>query len=231
MKITPKLCRPALALLFVLAIGTTASAWAQKRAGEKTISPPTPAPARTQLSPPPVSLPFKPVADTSAPAGWTRYEVGEPALFSLLLPAEPGASVERMNVAPGVAVTVRTYLSAVDSGVYGATYVEGLPTGTPGDAMQRAFFESFMTSFIGGFEESVRSRGVITSVKRLEQRAATAGGLVGYEQDFSYDKALGRVRLVFGGGRAYAVLAVWNGLSSNSERGAFFESLKVNTKR
>lgn len=224
MKITPKLCQPALALLFVVAIGTS-SAWAQKRADEKIILPPSPAPPLTQQ--PSLPLPFKPVEDKLAPAGWTRYEVGEPSVFSLILPAEPGASVERMNVFPGLTVTVRTYLSAADSGVYGATYVEGLPAATQGDAMKQSFFEAFMTSFIDGFEQSVKSRGVITSVKRLEQRATTAGGLAGYEQDFSYDKALGRVRLVFGDGRAYAVLAIWNGLSSNSERNAFFESLRV----
>lgn len=227
MKITPKLCQPVLALLFVVAMGTS-PAWAQKRADGKIILPPAPAPPLAQQ--PSIPLPFKPVADTLAPAGWTRYEVGEPAVFSLILPAEPGASAERMKVV-GLTVTVRTYLSAVDSGVYGATYVEGLPTATQGDDMRQSFFEAFMTSFIDGFEQGVKSRGVITSVKRLEQRATTASGLSGYEQDFSYDKALGRVRLVFGDGRAYAVLAVWNGLSSNSERSTFFESLKVNTKR
>ena len=65
----------------------------------------------------------------------------------------------------------------------------------------------------------------------LEQRTATAGGLAGYEQDFSYGRATGRVRLVFDAGSAYAVAAVWNGLSSNSERQAFFESLQVKAKR
>lgn len=78
-----------------------------------------------------------------------------------------------------------------------------------------------------GFQESVKSRGVITSPKRLAQRAATADGLAGYEQDFSYERLMGRVRLVFDGRRAYAVMAVWNGLSSNSERDTFFESLRV----
>jgi hypothetical protein len=65
----------------------------------------------------------------------------------------------------------------------------------------------------------------------LEQRTATVSGLAGYEQDFSYDKVMGRVRLVFDPASAYAVVAVWPGSSSNSEVSAFFESLKVNPKR
>ena len=228
MKFTLKLRQLALAFLFAATIAT-AQARAQKHAEGKIILPPAPPPPIAQASPlpPPTTLPVKPVADKLAPTGWTRYEVGEPALFSLILPAVPEASAERMNVIPGVSVTVRVYLSATDSGVYGATYVEGLPAASMSDAMKQAFFESFITSFMDGFEKSAQSRGVVTSLRRLEQRTATAGGLSGYEQDFSYDKLLGRVRLVFDGRRAYAVLSVWNGLSSNSERNAFFESLRI----
>jgi hypothetical protein len=65
----------------------------------------------------------------------------------------------------------------------------------------------------------------------LEQRAATVGGLAGYEQDFSYGNVRGQMRLVFDAGSAYAVVAVRKGLSSRSEISAFFESLKVNAKR
>jgi hypothetical protein len=66
----------------------------------------------------------------------------------------------------------------------------------------------------------------------LPVRAQSAKGkATGYEQDFSYGEAMGRVRLVFDSGSAYAVVAIWKGLSSNTEIDAFFESLEVNTKR
>jgi hypothetical protein len=224
MNISPKFGRAALALLSVVTIGT-AAARAQKGAEGKISAPPSR--PTTQASPLPSPLPARPVADKLAPAGWTRYEVGEPARFSLILPAVPSVSAERMNITPGVSVTVRVYLSSTDSGVYGATYLEGLPAAAMRDDAKRAFFESFMTSFMDGFQAGVMDRGVVTSLRRLEQRAATADGLTGYEQDFSYERLMGRVRLVFDGGKAYAVMAVWNGLSSNSERHTFFESLRV----
>ena len=222
MKISTQFYRPALALLCAVTFGT-ATARAQKGGEGKLVSPPSHATAQAS----PVPLPARAVEDKLAPAGWTRYEVGEPARFSLILPAAPEVSAERMNITPGVAVTVRVYLSSADSGVYGATYLEGLPTAASNDEMRRTFFKSFVTSFMEGLQESVKDRGVITSLKRLEQRAATADGLAGYEQDFSYERLMGRVRLVFDGRRAYAVMAVWNGLSSNGERSTFFESLRI----
>lgn len=228
MKLTRKFYQPALALLFVAAFGTV-SVRAQKGAGEKVVSPPSPSPPIVQA--PVLPLPVKPVVDTLAPAGWTRYEVGAPALFSLLLPAEPGASVERMNIMPGVLATVRTYLSATDSGVYGATYVDDLPASLLNETSKRSFFEGFVKGFAEGFEQGMKAHGATGTLQMLEQRSATMSGLAGYEQDFSFDKLQGRVRLVFDGGRAYAVLAFWNALSSNSERNTFFESLKVNRKR
>ena len=77
----------------------------------------------------------------------------------------------------------------------------------------------------------MKARGLGVTLTMSELRAAAVGGLAGYEQDFSYGEAVGRVRLVFDARSAYAVVAVSHRLSSNSERKAFFESLKVNTKR
>ncbi|HEV7903828.1 MAG TPA: hypothetical protein VGO96_08310 [Pyrinomonadaceae bacterium] len=228
MKLTRKFYQPALALLFVVAFGTV-SAQAQKGADEKVVLPPSPSPPLAQA--PLLPLPVKPVADTLAPAGWTRYEVGEPALFSLLLPAEPGASAERVDVMHGVLLAVRTYMSPTDSGVYGATYVDDLPAATMNEMSKRTFFEGFVKGFAEGFEREMKTHGATGTLQMSEQRTATMSGLAGYEQDFSFDKLQGRVRLVFDGGRAYAVLAFWNALSSNSERNTFFESLKVNRKR
>jgi len=224
MKTASNFSNLALAVLVVLMLGAT-TVWAQSPKGK--VAPPPPPPIRQE----PPLLPIKSVADTLAPAGWTRYEVGEPARFSLILPAAPGASVERMNIPPGVAVTVRNYLSSTDSGIYGAIYVEDLPAASLNESAKRTFFDGFVKGFAQGFQEGMKANGVVGQLQMSEQRTATAGWLAGYEQDFSFDKLTGRVRLVFDGGRAYAVLAFWNALSSNSERSTFFESLKVNQKR
>jgi hypothetical protein len=220
MKTGSNFCRLALASLFVFTLAQ-ATVWAQSSEG-KPAAPPAP--------PTPSPLPVKPVADKSAPAGWTRYEIGEPARLSLLLPSQPGASAERMNVAPGVTVMVQTFLSPTDSGVYGAMYLDGLPAVKLDKAFKQTLFESFVGGFARGFQKGLQASGRTGQLTILEQRATTMSGLTGYEQDFSFDTLKGRVRLVFDRGRAYAVVAFWNALSSNSERSTFFESLRV-TKR
>lgn len=218
--------KPALACLIILML-IAPTLWAQSPKGA--VGPPAPPPPVSQEPPP--SLPIKSVADALAPTGWGRYGVGEPERFSLILPGQPNVDAQRMNLSPEVTITVRTYMTMAESGVYGATYLEGFPIASMNEANKRTFFQTFVTSFMDSFQESVKDRGVLTSLNKLEQRVATASGLEGYEQDFSYDRMMGRVRLVFDGGRAYAVMAFWNAFSLNSERSIFFESLRVNTKR
>lgn len=179
----------------------------------------------------PESLPARPVADKLAPAGWTRYEIGEPPRFSLILPGEPTATVNRVTVIPGVAATTHNYLSITDSRVYGVSYLAKLPAALQDDARKRTFFEGYVQEFARGFQAGMKTRGMTVSLTMLELRTAAVDGLAGYEQDFSYGEATGRVRLVFDPGSAYAVVAIRKGLSSNTESDAFFASLKVNTKR
>lgn len=225
MKITPILCRFALALLFAATMGTAARA--QKSTQGKNPSPSTGAPA----SPLPTPLPAKPVADNLAPARWTRYDFGEPMLFSLIFPAEPSPRVERVQIIPGVVGVSQSYMSVADTGVYGVSYIDALPAAQMNEARRRKVFDEFVKEFAEGFQARMKEQGMTINLTMSEQRATTMGGLAGYEQDFSYGQVMGRVRLVFNAGCAYAVLAIWNGLSAQSERNAFFESLKVNTKR
>ncbi|HEY9403093.1 MAG TPA: hypothetical protein VIQ24_10395 [Pyrinomonadaceae bacterium] len=179
----------------------------------------------------PESLPFRPVADKLAPTGWTRYKIGEPARFSLIFPAEPVTNMERSEIIPGVMATVRNFMGVTDSGVYGVSYLDTMPPALLDEKRKREFSERFVKGLAEGFQVGVKARGMDATLTMSEQRTAAIGGLAGYQQDFSYGEATGRVRLVFDARSAYAVVAIWNALSSNSERKAFFESLKVNTKR
>lgn len=225
MKTTPTLCRLALALLFAATMGTATRA--QKSTQGKNPSPATGAPA----SPLPTPLPAKPVADTLAPARWARYDFGEPTLFSLIFPAEPSPRVERVQIIPGVAGVAHSYMSVADTGVYGVSYIDALPAAQMNEARKRLVFDEFVKEFAEGFQARMKEQGMTVNLTMSEQRTTTVGGLAGYEQNFSYGQVMGRVRLVFNAGSAYAVVAIWNGLSSNSERNAFFESLKVDMKR
>ncbi len=209
-----------LALFCVLTLGTVAAS--AQGARRKTPAPPADA-AVTQPAP----LAARPVADKLAPAGWTRYEIGSPTRFSLLLPGAPSGSQERMNLTPKLTVTVRNYMSLGASGLYGATYIDDLPAELMNAAMKRTFFESFVKGFAEGFQTTMNNRGATEQVMMLEQRPATAGGLSGYEQDFTYDKMTGRVRLVYDGARAYAVLSFWSDPATADDRAAFFNSFRV----
>jgi hypothetical protein len=192
--------------------------------------------ARTTPTPPvvvaqPAPLPARPVADKLAPAGWTRYEIGDPARISLLLPGEPVARVDRVSVIPGTSSLSRSYMSVTDSGVYGLSYVDALPAVLQQEANRPEFFAGFAKEFAETIQTSIKARGTEVSLTMSEPRTTTIGGLAGHEQEFSYGTLMGRIRMVFDGATAYAVVAVWNGLSSSSERSAFFDSLQVNAKR
>jgi hypothetical protein len=194
-------------------------------------------PARRKTPPAPIAasepspIPARPVADKLAPAGWTRYEIGSPMRFSLILPGEPSGSQERIALTPAITVMIRNYMSLGASGLYGATYIDDLPAELMTAAMKRTFFESFVKGFAEGFQTQMSKVGQTEQVKMLEQRAATAGGLAGYEQDFAFDRMTGRVRLVYDGARAYAVLSFWSDAATDADRIAFFDSLRVNRRR
>jgi hypothetical protein len=179
----------------------------------------------------PAPLPVRRVADKLARAGWRRYEIGDPARFSLILPIAPITKAERSKIIPGVWGTTHSYLSVNASGVYAVSYLGALPAALQNEARKRTFSEGFVKDFAEGFQAKMKDREIDVAFTVSEQRTAAVGGLAGYEQDFSDGEITGRVRLVFDAGSAYAVMAVWNDLSSNSEISAFFESLKVNTKR
>jgi hypothetical protein len=218
MKTSSKFFPLSLALLCALTCGTPAAS-AQRARGK----------AAAAAQPPP--LVARPVADKLAPAGWTRYEIGQPTRFSLLLPGEPSGSTERMTLTPKIAVTVRNYMSLGESGLYGATYIDDLPAEIMNAAMKRTFFESFVEGFAKGFQTQMSKSGAGGQMKMLAQRPATAAGLSGYEQDFSFETMTGRVRLVYDGARAYAVLSFWSDPATNADRVAFFDSLRVSRAR
>jgi hypothetical protein len=230
MKTFTKIPLFSLALLCALMHGTTAPAQAQRARGNTPTQGKTPAPAAAAPAQP-APLPARPVADKLAPAGWTRYEIGQPTRFSLILPGQPTGSAERMVFSPKVSMTVRNYMSLGDSGLYGATYIDDLPADIMNAAMKRTFFEYFVKGFAEGFQTQMNKTGTTAQVKMLEQRAATAGGLSGYEQDFEFDKMTGRVRLVYDGARAYAVLSFWSDPATDADRIVFFDSLRVGKAR
>lgn len=226
MNATSNLRKLALALLFATVLGASSSLHAQRAQGKPA------APVAAPAAPPQQPLAVKAVEDKLAPAGWVRYEIGQPSRFSLILPAAPQESMNQLDMTPGVTLTVRNYMVGSETGVYGATYIVGFSASNSWtDANKKTFFEGFAKGFVRGFQEGMSKQGVTDELKVLAQRTATASGFAGHEQDFAFGAILGRVRMVFAGQSAYAVAAFWNERASESDRKAFFESLRVNTKR
>lgn len=225
MNTTSNLRKLALAFLFATTFGVSSSLHAQTAQRK----PAAPAAEAAQPSP----LAVKGVADRLAPAGWTRYEIGEPSRFSLILPAAPTEMSNKLDASAGVALTVRNYMVGTETGVYGATYIVGFSAAANNwtEANKRTFFEGFAKGFVKGFQEGMSKQGTTEELKVLAQRTATASGFTGHEQDFAFGAILGRVRMVFAGQSAYALAAFWNDQASESDRKAFFESLRVNTAR
>jgi len=223
MNTIPKFPRLFLALLCVLTLGVSPAA--AQRPRRKT---PPAVPVGTAQ---PAALAARSVVDKFAPAGWTRYEIGTPMRFSLILPGKPSESTERMQLTPGIAATVRNYMSLGASGLYGATYIDGLPAGVMNEELKRTFFESFVKGFAEEFQSQMSKTGTSAEVTMLEQRVASAADLAGYEQDFEFDRMTGRIRLVYHGSRAYAVMSLWSETMDDRERTTFFNSLRVNRKR
>ncbi|HLL71637.1 MAG TPA: hypothetical protein VK363_09410 [Pyrinomonadaceae bacterium] len=226
MNTTSNLRKLALAFLFAATVGVSSSPRAQTAPKSK----PAPTVVGSVVQPP---LAVKPVADKLAPAGWTRYEIGEPSRFSLILPAAPTEAMNKLDVSAGVNLTVRNYMVGTETGVYGATYIVGFPAAANNwtEANKRTFFEGFAKGFVKGFQDGMSKQGATEELKVVAQRTATASGLAGHEQDFAFGAILGRVRMVFAGQSAYALAAFWNEQTSESDRKAFFDSLRVNNTR
>lgn len=219
-----------LALAFLFATTPFVSSLRAQTAQRK---PAAPAAATTTAPQPSPPLAVKGVVDKLAPAGWTRYEIGEPSRFSLILPAAPTEVSNQVDAGVGAPLTVRNYMVGTETGVYGATYIVGFSAAANNwtEANKRTFFEGFAKGFVKGFQEGMSKQGATEELKVLAQRTATASGLSGHEQDFAFGAILGRVRMVFAGQSAYALAAFWNEQTSESDRKAFFDSLRVNARR
>lgn len=229
MKTALNFSRFALACLLISTLGA-ATLWAQSPRGE--VGPPAPPPIPQPA--PPAPLPLKSVEDKTAPAGWMRYEVGgaTAARFSFILPAAPEVSGERIKMPTGEMIAVRYYMTAGAAGFYGANYLDDMPvaSGSWTVTQKQNFFDNFAKGFAEGFQAGISKQGLTDQIKLLERRTAKGGGLAGYEQDVSFGLYSGRLRLVFSGRRAYALVSLWNGNGAESERNAFFEALRVNLK-
>ncbi|HEY0003303.1 MAG TPA: hypothetical protein VGB17_00735 [Pyrinomonadaceae bacterium] len=175
------------------------------------------------------------VEEASAPAGWKRYQFGDPLLFSAILPGAPQAQSEKFTDAKGPLV-VRLYMAASPTGgVYGLNYAEAAPTMAldKSETESRRFFTNYMAGFIAGFKKGLQDRGMTAELETQTspERRVKISGLDGYEQDIAIGPFNGRSQVVFLGRNIYAAIALWNQNNPLSERTAFFNSFQIRHAR
>jgi hypothetical protein len=182
---------------------------------------PTPTPIPVTVMPPTVT------DDASAPAGWHRYQFGAEPVFSVVLPAAPESTAERVPSLP--TAVVQLHISTAASGVFAATRVDGIGRSFENatEAERKAFFGTYIEGFARGFRESLKKNNINSETTFDEPTKATAASRDAFQQDFAVGVLKGRAQLVFAGSGAFCVLAIWPPDSPIAHREAFFNSFQL----
>jgi hypothetical protein len=193
--------------------------------------PPAPAPTPVITAPKPPAPPaVKVVAGARVPAGWQKYEFGQPRLFAVALPPKYEVETEMVKMAPKLFSPAYTYLGETDDGTYIAYYMENLPLDAARmpEKFKEGFYAGVWQGLVGGIQQEMEKNGVLLKLESGESRAAKVSGLDGREQDFTLGPVSGRVRMVLSGNRIFFALLMEDAETPFSATGlAFLDSLEV----
>ncbi len=205
-----KLCRAILLLIFISGYSATVRAQSSAPPGPK----PTP-------------FAVVPVDDSSAPAGWRRYNIGTQPVLSVLLPAPPDANAEPAGSGAGTATHM--YLANSSNATYGVARIAGLTINMEqaAEPTRQEFFTGFMKGFARGFEQGPKNTNASPTVILADSRKVTAATREGFEQDLTSGSLKGRAQMIFVGPNAIALIAIWTDDASRVDRDAFFKSVRV----
>jgi hypothetical protein len=166
------------------------------------------------------------VDEKTAPAGWKRYQFGEPVLFSSLLPGQPGVQEARVSGSDGAEI-VRSYYSTSGTAVYGVTYATDLPGAVEAKTEEQrlAAFKNFLYGFAEGVRKS-RPEYSKATFNILTEQTVKVGGINGYEKEFTLGDYHGRAQMAFQGKSKVTLICLWGKANPAGERDAFFSSFK-----
>lgn len=190
--------------------------------------------APAQVAKPAVKMPpVKASVDSSAPGGWKKFQFGEPALFSIILPEKHDAVGEILPL-PGVAkpATSYVYTGETEVGVFMAMYVENLPfvAGGLSENIKESFYDGMWQGMLGGMKAELERTGLLLKITSGEKKTITLSGLQGRSQDFTFGPLNGHARMAIAGQRAYMAL-IMAPPDGGGEREAFFNSFEIHAKR
>jgi hypothetical protein len=171
------------------------------------------------------------VDDKLAPAGWARYQVDDPAIFSAIFPRQPEAKSTIASGSDGGSL-VRSYIASSDTAGYGIIYMtdqEGTVE-VKTDEQKKTSFNNFIHGFANGFLGIERGKEN-TKFRITTEQQVRISNLDGYEKEFILGDFQGRAQMVFTGRKKFAVIAFWTEKNPVKEHDTFFSSFILNPQR
>lgn len=199
---------------------------AQTRPG--TSAPPADGPPAPSPTPKPKAIPRKVVP--GAPAGWERYEFGEPRLFAIALPSKHEAETEFVALGGAQPSSAHTYSGETDDGNYIALVMENLPfdAARMPEKLKQDFYDGVWAGMVAGIKKDMEQNGVLLTLDPGTSKSAKVSGIDGREQEFKLGLLQGRARMVLSGSRIFLVLLMEDADAGLSPAGlAFLNSLEV----
>jgi hypothetical protein len=171
------------------------------------------------------------VDDKLAPAGWTRYQIDDPAIFSAIFPRQPEAKSAHTSGSDGGSL-VRSYIASSDTAGYGIVYLtdqEGTVE-VKTDEQKKTSFNNFIHGFANGFL-GIEQGKENPKFRITTERQVRISNLDGYEKEFILGDFQGRAQMLFMGRKKFVVVAFWNEKNPVNERDTFFSAFILNPQR
>ncbi|MDX6696480.1 MAG: hypothetical protein QOF02_4083 [Blastocatellia bacterium] len=169
--------------------------------------------------------------DKSVPAGWKRFQFGEPVLFSAILPSLPEEHAARVSGSDGAEI-VRAFYSLSGTALLGITYTTDLPGAVKAKTVeqQKAAFKNFIYGFAAGFANNSQGNEP-AKFNITSERSVKVGGLDGYEKVFTLGDYNGLAQMVFKEKSSVILIFLTGAGNPAAERATFFSSFMFSQPR
>jgi len=158
--------------------------------------------------------------------GWKRFEVGEPAFFSVSFPRAPQSASRRISVRDG-AGDVWLFFVANTTTIVSASYQVDDSGRTMSEHDKWAWFNNWAAGFVDSMVKNATlgASGPVSVV--IERRVRSKSGVEGLERTVVVGECSVRLQSFFVGPRSLTLAAVWRTSSPKSEPAYFFDSLSL----
>jgi len=178
----------------------------------------------------PSALPIKSLGKLkSGPAGWERFQIGEPPLFTIAFPQAPqGLSrITSRKDAPEQTVFVAANQTTVFTVSLSVTDSEPAKS----EHQKWKDFNNSAAGFVDGLKKNQLVDAGETPTLARDKRIRLNSGIEGFQREVSYRQRSCRVQVFSIGPHLLMVSTIWNTPSPERERELFFNSLTLEMAR